>query len=261
MDSIYAVPGAVTLVEWFLGMLIYAFGWYRAQHRLNRVGDALTLAGWITSLAGVVWLVWTVSPALTFSRSSLMSGLALSALVIHAIFIRQRTERVSAGLVLGVALLAQAYSVGRLGWGVERTPAEVFLPGWAGLGAATWLIGAGALVVGAAGIVLTVALVRAKARLSPEQLSAGLGLTALEWPSVRMALTFVSISLSVQLMRSWWGLGQVVDRGLIWSLLTWLLVAAAAYGLMQGVLPRRPARAMVILACATAIAALLAMAG
>ena len=260
MDSIYAVPGAVTLVEWFLGMLVYAFGWYRAQNRLNRVGDALALAGWITSLAGVVWLVWGVSPALAFSRSSLMSGLALSALAIHTVLIRRRTGRVSAGLVLGAALLAQAYSVGRLGWGVERTPAEVFLPLWAGLGAATWLVGAGALIVGASGIALTVALVRAKARLSPQQLSAALELAALEWPSVRMALTLVSLSLSVQLMRSWWGLGQVADRGLIWSLLTWLLLAAA-YGLMQGVLPRRPARAMVILAGVSAIAALLAMAG
>jgi hypothetical protein len=261
MGSVYAVPGAIALIEWLLATALYAFGWYRTKYSFNRVGDGLVLAGSVTSLAGVAWLAWDTSPKLALARSSLATGLAVSALAVYAVLARRRMERASALLVLGFAILVQAYAVGRLWWRVEVRPQEMFLPLWAGLHAGIGSVGYGALVVCLAMITHIFAFSRMRERLSVDQLSAAVGLRALEWQSLRIALVALSVSLSVELIRTWWGRGQVMTAGFVWALTTWLLLAAGAYGLMQGAIPRRPARALLILASVTAIIAVLAMPG
>jgi hypothetical protein len=261
MGSVYAAPGAIALIEWLLATVLYTFGWCRMKYSFNRVGDGLVLAGAITSLAGVAWLAWDISPELALARSSLATGLAVSALAVYAVLARRRVERASAILVLGFAILAQAYAVGRLWWRVEVKPQGLFLPLWAGLHAGIGLVGYGALIVCAAVITLVFAFSRMRDRLSVDQLSAAVGLLAVEWGSLRIALVALSVSLSVELIRSWWGRGQVMVGDSVWALITWLLLAGGAYGLMQGAIPRRPARALLVLASVTAVVAVLAMSG
>jgi hypothetical protein len=161
-------------------------------------------------------------------------------------------------MVLGLSMLFQAYAVGRLGWGVESVPPAVFLPGWAVVRLLTGLVGYGGLVVVATLTILSFTLSRMKGRLDADQLSAGVGLWALQWRSLQIALVAVTFSLSVGLIYAWWGLGQVMADGLAWTLITWLLLAAGAYGLIQGAAPARLARALLVLAGAVACVTILA---
>ena len=262
MGFVYAIPGVVALIEWLLAAALYALGWYRARFSFNRVGDSLVLAGIVTSLAGVAWLTWNISPWLLLARSSLATGLAISALAIYAVLAYRRIERLSAFLILGFAIPAQAYAIGRLWWKIEAAPEEIFLPLWMAFRAATGLLGTGALGVSVAMIVLAFAFYRVRDHLPQERLLPGAaGLSALKWQSLRIALAALSVSLSFEVIRSWLGLGQVLRVGFVWSLITWLLVVAGAYGLMQGAIPRRAAHAILILAFAVAIGAALTMAG
>jgi hypothetical protein len=262
MGVIYVIPGAAVLIEWFLAAALYAFGWRRAQRGFNRGGDGLVLAGVVTSLAGVAWLAWDVAPGLAFARSSLATGLAVSMLAIYAVLIRWRAERRPVFLILGLAIPAQAYAVGRLWWQVEAAPRAVFLPLWMVLRAVTGLIGTGALGVGVAMIVLALAFYRTRDWLPEGRHTLGaVELSTLQWRSVYVALVALSASLSFDLARSWLGLGQVMEDGFVWSLIAWLLVTAGACGLMQEAIPRRLAHPLLVLALAAAIGAVLSMAG
>lgn len=257
MESIYAVPGTAGLVEWLLAAVFYAFGWYRAKYGFNRLGDGLVVAGWVTSLAGVAWLAWDVSPSLALTRSSLAAGLGAAAVAVYAVLAHGRKERLSAILILALAIPAQAYAAGRLWWGVEIAPPEMFLPLWVTLGTLTGLVGYGALGVGVLVTFLDFAFSRARARLPEDQLPVAAGLLVLEWRSLQTALVALSISLLVELIRSWWGLGQVPVDDFAWGLITWLLLSAGMVGLMQDSIPRRPARAILVLAGTAAIIAVL----
>jgi hypothetical protein len=76
---------------------------------------------------------------------------------------------------------------------------------------------------------------------------------------LRLALAALSVSLSLVLVRSWWGLGQVVGGGLVWSAVAWLLLAAGTYGLTQKGISRRLYLALLLPAFAAAIGGLLTM--
>jgi hypothetical protein len=264
MDALYVLPSAVALAEWLLACLLYALGWYRAKYVLNRVGDSLAVAGLATALANVAWLAWELSPSLAsrpaglaLTKSSLATGLAASAVVVYAVLAHRRTERLSAFMVLGLGVLFQAYAVGRLWWGVESVPPALFLPGWAAVRLLTGLVGYAGLVVVATCTILSFTLSSLKGRLDADQLSAGIGLWTLQWRSLQIALVAVTASLSVGLIYAWWGLGQVMADGLAWALIIWLLLAAGAYGLLQGAAPSRLARVLLVLAgvvaCATIV--------
>lgn len=257
MDAVYAAPGAAALVEWLLACALYALGWYRTKHILYRVGDSLVLAGLVAALAGVAWLSWELATGLALTTSSLATGLASSALIVYAVLAHPRTERLSACMVLSFAVLVQAYALGRLWWGVEVVPPGVFLPGWMALQILAGLAGGGALVVSAGMIILSFTLLKLQARLSPAQWSAGARLGTLERSSWQIALVALSLSLSIGLIRSWWGWGRPGGDGFAWSLVTWLLLTAAVYGLMQGALSRRLARALLVVASGMAIIAVL----
>lgn len=261
MDSVYAIPGAVALVEWFLAGTLYVVGWYRTKPSLNRMADGLSLAGLVTALAGVAWLIWDVSTSLALARSSLATGLAVSALTVHMILARRRTERLSTLLTLGFALPIQAYAVGRLWWKIEVVPPGVFLPVWMAFRTLTGLVGYGCLVAGAALIILSFTPPKMRDRLSLDRLATAPRLLALEWRFFRVALVALTVSLSAELIRSWWGLGQVTGGGFIWALTTWLLLTAGGYGLIQGGVPRRLAYVLLILACVAGVVAALTMAG
>jgi hypothetical protein len=260
MFSAYAMPGAVALVEWLLAATLYAVGWYRMKYGLYRVGDGLVLAGLVTALAGVAWLAWDVSPDMVLARSSLATGLAVSALIVYAVLARRPTEGLPAAAMLVFAIPIQVYAVEQLCWRVEAVPLGVFLPVWMAFHALTGLIGYGGLAVSGMMIILSFALSRMGGKLSANQLAAAVGLPALEWRSLQIALVALSVSLSVGLIRLWWGLGQVVVGGFAWALITWLLLAAGAYGCMQGAIPRRPARGLLVLACVVSVVAVLSMA-
>jgi hypothetical protein len=259
MGSIYAAPGAVVLVEWFLAAVLYVVGWYRPKYNLDRVSGGLVVAGLVTALASVAWLAWDVSPNLALARSSLATGLAVSVLVVYAMLADRPTDKLSALAILGFAIPIQAYAVGRLWWGVEVVPSGIFLPLWMALRALTGLVGYGALIVAATAITLSFTLSRMRGQLFRHWLKAAAGLSTLEWRSWRIALVALSASLSAGLIRSWWGLGRVMAGGFVWALITWLLLAAGAYGLAQGTLRRRPARILFVLAGAVAIVAAVAM--
>jgi hypothetical protein len=261
MDSIYAAPGAMVLVEWLLAAVLYAVGWYRSKYGLRRVSDGLALAGLVTALASIGWLAWDVSPKLALARSSLATGLAASELAVYAVLAYRRPERLSALGVLGFAIPIQAYAVGRLWWGAETVPSGIFLPLWMILHTLTGLVGYGALIVAATAITLSFTLSRMRGQLSADQLTAAVELSTLEWRSWRIALIALSVSLSTGLIRSWWGLGQVMAGGSVWALITWLLLVAGSYGLTQGALPRRLARVLLVLAGVVAIVAVVTMGG
>jgi hypothetical protein len=110
-------------------------------------------------------------------------------------------------------------------------------------------------------ILLSFTLTRIQNRLSVEHLAAAIGLPALEWQSWQIALVALSLSLSIGLIRSWWGLGLVILGGVPWALITWLLLAASAYGFIQGAAHRRTGRALLVLACAVGIVSVLTLAG
>jgi hypothetical protein len=261
MTSVYAVPEAIALAEWLFAGVLYAIGWYRMQNVLNRLGDAMVLAGMVTALTGVEWMMWDVSATLALASGSLATGLAISALAVYATLAYQRKERLSALAMLGLAVPLQAYAVGRLWWGVEVVPQEAFLPLWMVLCTLISLVGYSSLAVGAGMILLVFALSQAWDRLSEGHKAAGVGLWVLEWRSFQIALVALSLSLLMGLIRSWWGLGQVMVGGCVWALATWFLLLAGAYGLIQASIPRRLTRALLVLAGAVAIVAALAMAG
>jgi hypothetical protein len=261
MDSVYAIPGAVALVEWLLAAALYTVGWYRTRYDSNQVADGLALAGLVTALAGVVWLTWDVGANLWLARSSLATGLAVSTLAVHLALSHRRTERLSSLFTLAFAIPVQAYAVGRLWWQVEVVPSTEVLPFWTALRTLTGLVGYGSLTTGVALITLSYIVARMKSRISVDRLMPTAGLPALEWRSSQIALIALSISLWVGLIRSWWGLGQVMVDGFGWALVTWLLLVAGTYGLMQGAVPRGLARALLALACAVGLAAVLMMAG
>jgi hypothetical protein len=251
------LPGAATLFEWLLATVLYAASWrWPRRSWLGRVGDSLAVAGMVTALADIAWRAGIAAPALAFARSSLVTGLAVATLAVYAGLAAHRIERLSAFLLLAVAIPAQAYAVGRLWWGVEAIPQDAFGPLWLIPGLLTGLVGAGALGVGAAMMGLAAASEKA-----PDQLSA---LQAAELPvlgevAVRLALVNLSVSLALVLARAWWGLGQVVSGGLAWSAVAWLLLAAGVYGLMPEGSSRRLWLALLVPAFAAAVGGLLTM--
>jgi hypothetical protein len=256
MEPIYTLPGAVALFEWFLAAVLYATSWRRPRRDFDRTGDSLAVAGMVTAVLGVAWQAWIAAPALVFARSSLVTGLAVATLTVYAALAAHRAERLSAFLLLALVIPAQAYAIGRLWWGGEVIPQDVFSPLWLIPGVLTGLVGAGALGVGAATMGLAAASEKA-----PDQLS---GLQPAELPvlgekAVHLALINLSVSLALVLVRSWWGLGQVVSGSLVWSVVAWLLLVAATYGLTQGGNSRRLWLALLIPAFAAAIGGLLTL--
>jgi hypothetical protein len=262
MESTFAIPGAVALVEWLLAAALYTFGWYQTKTNADQVADSLALAGLVTALAGVAWLTWDVAANLWLARSSLATELAVSMLAIQLLLSRRRTERLSTLLILAFAIPVQAYAVARLWWQIEVVPSSTgLLPFWAVFRTLTGVVGYASLATCAALIILSYILARMKNKVSGDRLTAAAGLPALEWRSCQIALIALSISLWVGLIRSWWGLGQVMVAGSSWALVSWLLLVAGTYGLVQGAFPRRLARALVVLAGAVGLAAVLMLAG
>ena len=262
MDLAYTIPGAAALIAWLLAAALYAVGWNRIKTGLNQFGDSLGVVGLITAAGGAVWLAWDAPRNLTLIRSSLTSGLAVSALVVYVVLGHRRRERLSALAMLIFAIPIQAVAVGQLfGHGVEVFLPETFLPLWMLLRTLTGLVGYSGLAVSAMMILLISALARMKERLSVDQLAAGIGLRALEWKSWQIALVALSVSVSIGLIRTWWGTGQVMLGGNNWALITWLLVAASAIGLMQGATAPRLARVLVVLACVVGAFSVLTVAG
>ncbi len=261
MNFSYAIPGIVVLVEWILAAVIYAVGWYGPKDDLNPVGDALAVAGVVTALVGIVWLAWSAPADLALIQSSLATGLAVSTLTIYAVLSRRPRQRLSAFAVLTFAILVQAYAVGRLWLGGEAIQPEIILPAWMVIRTVTGLAGYGGLAVAATLILLSFALSRIEGTLPDDRLKAFRDLSTLEWQSLQIALVALSASLSVGLIRSWWGLGQVLVGGSAGALVTWLLLTAGAFGLMQDAVPLRLARVLLVLACLAGVVALLTMAG
>ncbi len=252
------LPGAAALFEWFLAAVLYAASCWRWSRRslLGRVGDSLAVAGMVTALADVAWRAWIAAPVLVFARSSLVTGLAIATLAVYAALAAHRTERLSAFLLLALAIPAQAYAIGQLWWGVEVIPQDAFSPLWLIPGVLTGLVGAGALGVGAATMGMAVAFEKTPDRLPALQAAE---LPVLGEEAVHLALVNLSVSLALILVRSWWGLGQVVSGGLVWSVVAWLLLAAGAYGLMQQAISRRLWLALLVPAFAAAVGGLLTM--
>lgn len=261
MDFAYAIPGTAALIEWLLAAALYAVGWYRIRPCLNRVGDAVVAAGLFTTLAGLLWLAWSIAIELAWAPGSLATGLAASALIVYAVLAHRRPERLPALAVLVLSISVQVYAVVRLWWGGEVAPPDVFLSPWIALGTLAGFVGYGGLVVAAALIGLSFTLNRWPGRLSADRLAVAVRLPALEWWSVQIALVALSISLSMGLIHSWWGLGQVKVGGLTWALAIWLLITARAYSAIQGALSRRPARALLVLACLVGVVAALTILG
>jgi hypothetical protein len=244
MNFVYAIPGIAALIEWALAAALYALGWYRTRPDLNRFGDSLATAGFVTAFFWGGWLV-----LITELQSGLATGLALSALAVYAVIARRRPGRLSAAVVLSFANLVQIYAVGQVLWrGAKAAMPVTYPPLWMGLRTLIGLVGYGALTVSALMILLSVTLIRARGRLPVAQLAAVMGLPGLEWRSWQIALVALSLSLSIGLIHTWWGLGQVMVGGFPWALITWLLLAAAAFGLIRGATPRRPARTLLVLA-------------
>jgi hypothetical protein len=262
MNLAYTIPGLATLIEWFSAAALFAVGWYWIKPGLNRFGDGLVVAGLVTAAGGAVWLAWDRSLNQALVRSSLTTGLAVSALVVYVILGHRRAERLSVLSMLIFAIPVQAAAVILMfGSGAEVILPEPFLPLWMVLRTLTGLAGYGALAVSAMMILLIFALVRVRERLSVDQWAAGLGLRSLEWRAWQIALVALSISVSIGLLRAWWGTGQMLVGGLQWALITWLLVAASAVGLMQGATRSRLARTLLVLACVVGIVSVLVMAG
>lgn len=262
MDFSYAIPGVAALIEWLLAAALYGLGWYRVKHDLYRFGDSLSAAGLVTALGGAVWLASQASLNPALVRSSLATGLAVSALVIYAVLARGRTERLPAAVMLGFAILIQSFAVVHMFWpGTEATLPQAFLPLGIALSTLTGLVGYGGLAVSAMMVLLSFTLARMRQKLSLDRLKAALGLRKLEWQSWQIALVALSISISISLIRTWLGLGQVMVGNFPWALITWLLLAAGAYGLLQGAAQSRLARALLVLACVAGIVSVLTMAG
>ncbi len=258
MDFVYVIPGIVALVEWLLAAILYAIGWYRLKSGLNRFGDSLVAAGLVTALGGVVWQVWASALHPGLIRSSLATGLAGSALVVYAAIAHRRDERLSALAMLAFAIPVHAFAIAQwLWWGTGASLPEAFLPLWTALRTLTGLVGYGGLAMSAMMILLSFILTRTQKRLSVEHLRAAKGLPVLEWKSWQIALVALSLSLSVGLIRTWWGLGQMIAGGMSWALITWLLLAASAYALMQGATHRPLARALLFLAGGVGIVSVL----
>jgi hypothetical protein len=261
METIYAIPSALALAAWFVAVALYAVGWQQAKKEYNRVGDGLALAGLIAALAGMVWFDWRAPVNMAFTRTSLATGLAVLIVLEYGLLAHSRPERLSALVVLAVAVPLQAYAVGRLWWGVDAAPADVFLPIWAAVGTLAGLVGYASLAVAASMMLLSFGLSRTKETISAERPTAHMKLWELEWHPTQIALIALSLSLAVGLARAWWGLGQLMGGGLTWALITWLLLVASTYASMQGAIPRRPARALFALAGVMGILSALAMAG
>jgi hypothetical protein len=251
------LPGAATLFEWLLAAVLYAASWrWPRRSWLGRAGDSLAVAGMATALADIAWRTGIAAPALAFARSSLVTGLAVALLAVYAGLAAHRAERLSAFLLLALAIPAQAYAVGRLWWGVEVIPQDAFGPLWLIPGVLTGLAGAGALGVGAATMSLAAASEKAPDRWPVLQAAE---LPVLGQVAVRLALINLSVSLALILARVWWGLGQVVSGGLAWLAVAWLLLAASAYGPMPEGSSRRLWLALLVPAFAAAVGGLLTM--
>ncbi len=210
----------------------------------------------VTAVVDVAWRVSIATPALAFARSSLATGLAVATLAVYAALAAHRAERLSVFPLLAPAILAQAYAVGRLWWGVEGVPQDSFGLVWLIPGVLTGLAGAGALGVGAAMMGLAAVSEKAPERLPGLQAAE---LLKLGEEAVHLALVNLSVSLALGLARSWWGLGQAVSGGLVWSAVAWLLLAAGAYGLAQPGLSRRLWLVLLVPAFAAAVGGLLTM--
>jgi hypothetical protein len=257
MGLLYILPGAAALFEWLLAAVLYAASWrWPRRSWLGRLGDSLAVAGMVTALADIAWWASIAAPVLAFARSSLVTGLAVVTLVVYAALAAHRTERLSAFLLLALAIPAQAYAIGRLWWRVEVIPQDVFGLLWLIPGVLAGLVGAGALGVGAAMMGLAAASEKAPDRLPALQAAE---LPVLGEEAVHLALVNLSVSLALVLARAWWGLGQVVSGGLVWSAVAWLLLAAGAYGLTQQRISRRLWLALLVPAFAAAIGGLLTM--
>ncbi|GAB4548414.1 MAG: hypothetical protein Kow0063_43370 [Anaerolineae bacterium] len=258
MDLIYAVPGLVAALEWLLAAILCACGWQRARPDLNRLGDSLGVAGLVTALGGAMWLVWDGPLSLSVMRSSLATGLAVSAWLIHRLLARQRMEGLSSAGISGFALLIQLLAVGQLLFAGEPPPTT--LPLGPGSGILSGLPGYGGLAVGGVAILLRFGLDRMRDHLADDQSKVAEDLWALEWKSWQVALVALSLSLSISLVQTWWRAGQITQSGIRQALTSWLLLAAGVYGLNTGTTPRL-ARALLALAGVIGVISVLTMGG
>jgi hypothetical protein len=251
------LPGAATLFEWLLAAVLYAASWrWPRRSWLGRAGDSLAVAGMVTALVDIAWRTGIAALALAFARSSLVTGLAVAMLAVYAGLAAHRAERLSAFLLLALAIPAQAYAVGRLWWGAEVVPQDAFGLLWLIPGVLTGMAGAGALGVGAAAMSLAAAFEKAPDRWPVLQAAE---LPVLGQVAVHLALINLSMSLALILARAWWGLGQVASGGLAWLAVAWLLLAASARGLLPEGSSRRPWLALLVPAFAAAVGGLLTM--
>lgn len=256
------IPGVVALVEWLLAAVLYAVGWYRRKSGLNRFGDSLVVAGLVTALGGAAWLVWAATLSMGLTRGSLATGLAGTALIVYGVLAYWRNERLTALAMLGFAIPIQGFAITQWLWlGLGASLPVTFLPLWTALRTLTGLVGYGALAMSAMMILVSFVLTRTQKRLSVDHLAVAIGLPVLEWRSWQIALVALSLSLSFGLIRTWYGLGQVIAGGMSWMLITWLLLAASAYGQMQGVAHHRSARALLVIAGVAGVVSVLTMAG
>ena len=242
VNVVFAIAGTATFLFWLTAGGVGTFVWLRSpgpKVRLARAADALTLIGMILALAS--WAGYAASswPAWAPARAVHASALAVAALAVQVILVRPRGEGLAGLLIYGFSIAVQGYAVSTMWWGGSTSQSAAVLPVWAVGRDLAAIAGDGALMAWLASAAAGYLVQRAGKRQPREADIGDAGLPVLEDVTVRVALAALTVSLTLDIARAWYGWGEEMRGGLPWLLIAWLLLAASVSGLMPGAASRR----------------------
>jgi hypothetical protein len=253
----YTLAGTIAVGCWLLAAGVSVPGLFRRPD-LNHLSGRLILPGLFLALAGWTWFAVIYWPEWTFTRAGQAAGLAIAALTIHIILTRSQREVFSVLLVCGFSTGAQMYALGEVWWGIPFPPSPSVLPVWAMLRDVAALIGCGALAVSVAAMLDSFVRRRIGERFMPEPDGDAEGQLTTGNRAMRLAWMVFTLSLSLDVARSWVGWGDVMQDRFAWLLVAWLLLAAGCSSTVCSVMSRRTGRVLVVLSF---VAGLLATVG
>jgi len=216
------------LADAVVRVLVPQRSWIRL-HRLVRglmwVGLILALASWAVHVSRS-WPNW--APL----RAVQTSGLGIAAVAVQAILTRPQRADLAAVLVSGFSIAAQSAAAVAMWWGGSTDPSTAVLPVWMIGRDLAALVAGGALAVCASAVAASFVVRRAHAD-QPTQSQDDNGtahLLEVELTAARAGLVALTLSVSLDVMRSWLGWGEVMRGGAGWLLIAWLLLLSSWAG-------------------------------
>ena len=223
---VLGAASSAAAVCWLADAVVRVLVPYRSWIRLHRLVRGLMWVGLILALASWAVHVSRSWPNWAPVRAVQLSGLGIAAVAVQAILTRPQRADFAAVLVSGFSIAAQSVAAVAVWWGGSTDPSTAVLPVWMIGRDLAALVAGGALAVCASAVAASFVVRRAHAgqpRRSQDD-NGTAHLLEVELTAARAGLVALTLCLSLDVLRSWLGWGEVMRGGAGWLLLAWLLL-------------------------------------